>query len=315
MRQALVTGAGGFVGQALCRRLISDGWHVRGTVRTASGNGPEGIEIVPVDDLARFSEWPSVLSGIDVIVHLAARVHMTRERASDPLAAFRRVNVQGTERLAEAAVVAGITRVIYLSTVKVHGEESQRPLTEDDPAAPLDAYGVSKWEAEQALRRITGKTGLDIVTIRPPLVYGPGVKANFLSLLKAVAHGIPLPFGAVDHGRSFVYLGNLVDAIRAAMDNPAAAGQTFMVCDGEDVSVARLIRQIAAAMDVKPRLWPVSANLLKFCGQWSGRSAAMTKIIGSLTVDSRKIRESMQWQPPYTFEEGIRETVKWYKAL
>lgn len=310
-----MTGAGGFVGQALCRRLLADGWRVRGAVRTSQGTiMPDGVEIIHIGGIERAVDWPALLSGMEVIVHLAARVHVTRETALDPPAAFCEVNVRATERLAKAAAVAGVKRLIYISTVKVHGEVSQKPLTEEDPIAPADPYSVSKWEAEQVLRRVSGETGLDVVILRPPLVYGPGVKANFLSLLKWVAGGFPLPLGAIENQRSLIYLDNLVDAISVVMNRPEAAGQTFLVSDGQDVSTPQLIRQIAASMHIKPRLWPVSMNLLKFLGRISGRSAGTAKIIGSLSVDASKIGERLQWRPPYAFEQGIRETVQWYRT-
>ena len=313
MSHVFVTGAGGFVGQALCRRLLADGWRVRGAVRTSQGTiMPDGAEIIHIDHIERAVDWPPLLSGMDIIVHLAARVHVARETALDPSAAFREVNVRATERLAKAAAVAGVKRLIYISTVKVHGEVSQKPLTEEDPIAPADPYSVSKWEAERVLRQVSGETGLDVVILRPPLVYGPGVKANFLSLLKWVAGGFPLPLGAIENQRSLIYLDNLVDAISVVMNRPEAAGQTFLVSDGQDVSTPQLIQQIAASMHIKPRLWPASMNLLKFLGRISGRIAEAAKIIGSLSVDASKIGERLQWRPPYAFEQGIRETVQWY---
>lgn len=310
-----MTGAGGFVGQALCRRLLADGWRVRGAVRTSQGTiMPDGAEIIQIGGIERAVDWPPLLSGMEVIVHLAARVHVARETAIDPLAAFREVNVRATERLAKAAAAAGVKRLIYISTVKVHGEVSQKPLTEEDPIAPADPYSMSKWEAERVLRHVSGETGLDVVILRPPLVYGPGVKANFLSLLKWVAGGFPLPLGAIENQRSLIYLDNLVDAISVVMNRPEAAGQTFLVSDGQDVSTPQLIQQIAAFMHIKPRLWPVSMNLLKLLGKISGRSAEAAKIIGSLSVDASKIGKRLQWRPPYAFEQGIRETVQWYKT-
>jgi nucleoside-diphosphate-sugar epimerase len=308
-----VTGAGGFVGQALCRRLLADGWRVRGAVRTSQGTiMTDGVEIIHIGGIERAVDWPALLSGMEVIVHLAARVHVARETALDPSAAFREINVRATERLAKAATVAGVKRLIYISTVKVHGEVSQKPLTEEDPIAPSDPYSVSKWEAEQVLRRISGETGLDVVIMRPPLVYGPGVKAKFLSLLQWVAGVFPLPFGAIENRRSLIYLENLVDAISVVMIRPEAAGQTFLVSDGQDVSTPQLIRQIATSMHIQPRLWPVSTKLLKFLGSISGHNAETAKIIGSFSVDTSKIGERLQWRPPYAFEEGIHETVKWY---
>jgi nucleoside-diphosphate-sugar epimerase len=273
---------------------------------------PDGAEIIHIDHIEHAVDWAPLLSGMEVIVHLAARVHVARETAPDPSAAFREVNVRATERLAKAAAVAGVKRLIYISTVKVHGEVSQKPLTEEDPIAPADPYSVSKWEAERVLRHVSGETGLDVVILRPPLVYGPGVKANFLSLLKWVAGGFPLPLGAIENQRSLIYLDNLVDAISVVMNRPEAAGQTFLVSDGQDVSTPQLIRAIAAAMHIKPRLWPVSMDLLKCLGRISGRSAEAAKIIGSLCVDASKIGERLQWRPPYAFEQGIRETVQWY---
>jgi len=317
MNHILVTGANGFVGRALCRQLLAEGQAVRGAVRTDApqpGMSP-GMAFVTVGDVNQSTEWTDALAGRDVVVHLAARVHVMVEKASDPLAVFREVNVSGTERLARQAAASHVRRFVFISTLKVHGETSANPLTEDDEALPGDSYSVSKWEAELALRRVAAETGMEVVVIRPPLVYGPQVRANFLYLLKLVDSGIPLPFGAVRNRRSFIYLGNLVDAVTVAASHPRASGQSFLVSDGHDVSTGQLITDIASAMGKPLRLWSVPTGFLRFFGKLCGRQDEVARLTGSLTVDCSGIKDRLGWRPPYSMMHGLEDTIRWYRSL
>jgi len=312
--RVLVTGATGFVGTALCRRTHQEGWLVRGAVRNISDKErlPQGVEAAPIGSIGPDTQWESALAGVDIVVHLAARTHVTREIAPDPLRAFRFVNVQGTERLARVAAASGVKRFVYLSSVKVNGEGREEPYTELDPPAPEDPYGISKWETEQLLLRIAAETGMEIVIIRPPLVYGPGVKANFLTLMNIVARGVPLPFATVNNHRSLIYLDNLVDVIVACSTRPEAAGKTYLVSDATAVSTPELIRQIALAFDRPARLFTLSPQLLRFAAKLLNKTSTVDRLLGSLTVNTSKIRKELGWQPPYTMKDGLRKTAAWY---
>lgn len=313
MQRILVTGAAGFVGRALCRELMARGGVVRAAVRR-SGNVPTGCELAVVGDIGPATDWSAALDGVDALVHLAARVHVMHDTAADPLALFREVNVAGAERLARAAAAAGVRRFVYLSSVKVNGEATTKhPFTEKDVPHPQDAYAISKWEAEQALARIAAETGLEVVILRPPLVYGPGVAANFLSLLRWVERGVPLPLASVQNQRSLVYLDNLVGAITACLEHPAAAGQTFMVSDDKAVSTPGLVRLLAQGLHRSPRLFPVPLSLLRLAAMMTGTSARLDRLAGSLAVDSRKIHEMLGWVPPCSLEEGIACTAAWFR--
>jgi nucleoside-diphosphate-sugar epimerase len=306
----LVTGADGFIGRALCEALAASGRRVRRAVRqsdSASGG------VVAVGDIGPDTEWGTALDGVDSIVHLAARTHVLRETAPDALAAYRRTNVAGTERLARAAAARGVRRLVFLSSVKVNGERTgERPFREEDVPRPEDPYGVSKAEAERALAGIAAETGLPVTILRPPLVYGPGVKGNFLRLLRLVARGVPLPLGAIDNHRSFIYLGNLVDAIVQALDAPRAAGRIYLAADGEDLSTPGLVRALASALGVKPRLLPFPLLALKLVATLTGRGAEFARLAGSLQVDSTRIRRELDWRPPYTLVQGLERTAQWY---
>ena len=317
MEKILVTGSTGFVGKALCKRMVSNGWHVRGTVRSAEqadmSNLPAGVDVVPIKSIGANTDWSDALSGVDVVVHLAARVHVMNDTSSYPLSAFRQVNVAGTERLARMAAINRVKRFVYISSVKVNGEETLIPYNEQNTAAPADPYGISKWEAEQVLHKVAEESGMEVVILRPPLVYGPGVKANFLSLFKIVDRGIPLPLAGINNHRSLIYLGNLVDAITVCINHPNAAGQTYLVSDGRDVSTPELIRRVAAALGRHARLLPFPPSLMRFAGKLFGKSDAVERLVGSLTIDSSKIRRELGWKPPYTMAQGLKETVEWFK--
>ena len=309
--QVLVTGAAGFVGRALCQHLEQHGFVVRRAVHRAVA----GLVGAWAGEIGPYTEWEPALSGIDLVVHLAARVHVASETSPEPMAEYRRVNVEGTRRLAEAAAASGVRRFIYLSSAKVHGEGAPQRYTEADRPGPGDDYGWSKWEAEQALREVGARTGMEWTVLRPPLVYGPGVGANFLRLMRAVAHRRPLPLAAVRNARSLVFVGNLVDALRLCLTHPEAANSTFLVRDGEDVSTPDLVRRIARALGVVPVLFPVPVGLLRTLARVVGREHAIRRLVDCLRVDDTLIRGRLGWRPPYDVDQGLRETACWYKSL
>jgi len=310
----LVTGATGFVGRYLCSRLLEENFRVRGTLLESEYASAliSGVEPVTVKHLAADTAWGHALTGVDTIIHLAARVHIMDDPSADPLAEFRKVNVEGTAHLAGEAASAKVKRFVFISSIKVNGDENSAPYSPESPANPSDSYGISKWEAEQALRKIEAETGLEVVIIRPTLVYGPGVKANFLNMMKVVRRGIPLPLASIKNKRSLTYVGNLVDAITICASHSAAAGQTFLVCDGEDVSTPELIRRTANALGVPARLFPVPLSLMQMTGKLTGKSGTVNRLTGSLTVDSSKIRRELGWEPPFTLDEGLRITAEWF---
>jgi nucleoside-diphosphate-sugar epimerase len=314
MKTVLVTGAAGFVGTSLCQHLLRGGWAVRGTLLVSKDPASlvEGVEPVVIESLGPDTEWANALHDVDIIIHLAARVHIMNERALNPLEEFRKVNVAGTERLANEAVKAGVKRLVFVSSIKVSGDESPFPYTPESPVKPTDPYGISKWEAETKLRRIEAKTGLEVVVVRPTLVYGPGVKANFLNLIKCVEKGIPFPFASVKNLRSLIYVGNLVHVLALCSVHSVAAGKTYLVSDGEDVSTPELYRRLAMALQVPVRLFSIPRMLLRAMGAITGKSSSVRRLMGSLTVDSSKIRRELGWTPPFSMEEGIRATVEWY---
>lgn len=312
----LVTGATGFVGSRLCNNLTALGWRVHGTVlpsETPLGLAP-GVVPVTVEPLSAETPWSHALAGIETVIHLAARVHVMDDQAADPLSEFRRVNVEGTLRLAREAAASGVKRLVFISSIKVNGEETATPYRADSPPAPTDPYGISKWEAEKAIREVEAETGLQVVVVRPTLVYGPGVKANFLAMVKAVSRGYPLPLASVSNRRSLTYVGNLVDALAACAVHPAAAGETFLVSDGEDVSSPELVARIAAALGVRPRLFPFPVTLMRLAAALGGKGAAVDRLAGSLTVDISGIRRRLDWHPPFTMEQGLRETAQWFRS-
>ncbi len=312
--RVLVTGATGFIGSSLCRVLAAEGFDVIAGVRR--DGGAPGAEVRVLGDLGVETDLSAALDGVDAVMHLAARAHVMAEGAADPLAEYRRINRDGTRRLAEAAMAAGVARFVFLSSVKVNGEATRGdPVTEDDTPAPEDAYGTSKWEAEQALAELSAGGGIETVVLRAPLVYGPGVKANFLSLLRLCDTALPLPLGGIDgNRRSLIYLGNLADALRRAMVHAAAAGRTYLVRDSEDVSTAGLVRRIRRALGRPPRLVPVPAGALRAALVATGRRAAADRLLGSLAVDASRVNRELGWTPPYTLDQGLHATVSWYRG-
>jgi len=312
----LVTGAGGFVGRALCRELRERDFDVRAAVRDAGRAGDLGCDVVCVPDLAARDAWAAALKGVAAIVHLAARVHVMKDTAEDPLAAFRAVNVAGSATLAHAAADAGVKRVVYVSSIKVNGEATDgAKFSERDEPRPLDPYGISKWEAEQVLREIARERGLELVIVRPPLVYGAGVGGNFLRLLKLIRSGVPLPFGAVDNARSLVFVRNLSDVLIACATLEQACGKTFLVSDGHDLSTVDLVSEIARLMRKRAILLPIPARLLRMTGRCLGREDEVERLIGSLLIDSSAVRTQLGWRPPFAVAEGLLQTVEWHASL
>jgi nucleoside-diphosphate-sugar epimerase len=308
----LVTGANGFVGSALCEALAATAHRVRRAVRVAR---PGLSDAVAIGDIGPDTNWGPALKGVGSVVHLAARTHVLHETASDAQAEYRRINVEGTRRLAQMAAQAGVRRLVFMSSIKVNGEATGRPFTERDVPRPEDAYGHSKWETEQALAQVTAETGLEVAVLRPPLVYGPGVKGNFLRLMDTVARGTPLPLGSIANRRSLIYVGNLVDAIIKALDAPGAAGRTYLVSDGEDISTPDLVRALAQALGVRPRLLPCPPALLQFGAALAGKRAELARLTGSLQVDNTTLRRELDWRPRCTLAQGLAETARWYHAL
>jgi len=308
-RRALVTGATGFVGTALCDALRQQNWDVRRALRT--GHAPASVEDSIVGDIGRVADWSAALRDVDVVVHLAARTHVIRDTAAEPRAEYRRLNVEGTRTLAHAAQTTGVRRFIFLSSIKVNGEATTvRPFTENDTPQPEDAYGISKWEAELALR--AAAASMETVVLRPPLLYGPGVKGNFLRLMRAIERGVPLPLGSIHNRRSVLSLGNLVDAMIVCLDHPAAAGQTYLLADDENPSTPELVRAIAAALHKRARLVAFPPQLLRIAGAVTGKSAAVSRLLGSLQIDSSRIRGELGWQPRQALAEGLSQTAEWY---
>lgn len=381
----LVTGPDGFVGSAVCAKLIADGLDVRGAQwRSArgqksevGGQSPEGgsqwsedgdlqtanskpqtePQMVPIGNICGSTDWSSALVGVDAVVHLAARVHIMDDTSADPLAAFREVNVEGTRRLAECAAKAGVKRFVFISSIKVNGEATELPVngepgivngkatkspvnreslsgdgdssehstinhepvtinpaafSEKDAPSPEDPYGQSKYEAEVALRKIEAETEMEVVILRPPLLYGPGVKANFLKLIQLVYKGIPLPLGGIKNKRSLLSLTNFADLISKCVTDKQAAGQMFLVSDGDDVSSGELVERIAKALGKSPRLLPVPEGLMNLAGKLTGKSAQVQRLCSSLQIDASKVRKTLDWTPPVTMEQELARVAEWY---
>jgi nucleoside-diphosphate-sugar epimerase len=304
----LVTGATGFVGSEIVRSLAATGARVRAAVRAPSTT-IEGVDCVPVGDIAADVDWSRALAGVDAVVHAAARVHAMGAAARDERA-FVAVNVTATERLARACATAGVRRLVFLSSVKVNGEATiDRPFTADDAPRPDDAYGRSKLEAERALFRIAAETGLEVAIVRPPLVYGPGVGANFARLMNLVRRGVPLPLGSVRNRRSLVGVWNLADFVVQVVRADAAAGRVWMISDGEDLSTGDLVRRLAQAMGRSPRLVPVPVPVLRALGALTGRGAEVRRLIESLQVDATPATRELGWRPIVDVDTALRRTV------
>ena len=314
--RVLVTGATGFIGRHMCPALRAAGHDVSVAVRRKDfPDMPEAAAFHVVPDIGPETDWTEALTGAEAVVHLAARAHVTEETAADPVAEYHRVNAEGTASLAAAAAAAGVRRVVFISSSKAAGERTEdRPFSESDPPKPEDAYGISKWDGEKALLDIASKSGLEAVILRPPLVYGPGVKGNFLSLLKLCRLAPPLPFSAVNNRRSFIYVGNLANAAVHCLGAEEAAGETYFVRDGEDMSTPDLIRRLAQAMGRPARLFPVPSGALRLAGLVTGKSTVMARVVGNLQVDDGKIRRQLGWTPPSDVVKGLNETAAWFAS-
>lgn len=310
--KVLVTGASGFVGRALCLKLHADGFDVVAGVRRATGSAVGGVPFVAVGELTAETDWSAALDGVQAVVHSAARVHVMNDQSADPLAEFRKVNVEGTLNLARQAAAAGVRRFVFISSIKVNGEgtEPGKPYTADDVPAPSDPYGISKLEAEQGLLRLAAETGMEVAIIRPVLVYGPGVKANFLSMMRWLGKGVPLPLGAIHNKRSLVALDNLVDLVITCLDHPAAANQVFLVSDGEDLSTSELLRRMGQALGKPARLLPVPESWLNLGAALLGKRNVAQRLCGSLQVDIGKTRRLLGWNPPLTVDQGLKKAAE-----
>lgn len=313
MPRVLVTGAGGFIGNTLCPVLARAGYLVRAAARTNSPI-PDGVaERVVVGEIGGHTDWTQALRGVDLVIHLGARVHEMNDAAA--AGAYLETNARGTQRLAADSARNGIRRLIYLSSIKVNGEETEgHAYSVADVPRPLDAYGRSKWQGEQFLAEIAASTGMQAVVLRPPLVYGPRVRANFLRLLRWVDREWWLPFGGIRNRRSLVSVWNLCDLLLRLLEHPAGSGRTWMVSDGEDISTADLVRRIARAMGRRARLVPIPASLLRLAGGALNKQAEMRRLCGSLTVDITPTRERLGWSPPLSMDESLARTVNWYRS-
>lgn len=314
MPEILVTGATGFIGKAVVHRLLDEN-RLR-TVAVAVRRDVQKLtaRVVPrvTGDLEPTADWSAALEGILAVVHCAARVHVMVDKSGNPLEEFRRVNVDGTLNLARQSAAAGVKRFVFVSSIKVNGETTRPlvPFMACDKPAPLDAYGISKMEAEQGLSEIARQTGMEVVIIRPPLVYGPGVKANFAAMMRWLKFGFPLPLGAIHNQRSLVALDNLVDLISTCLSHPAAANQTFLVSDGEDVSTTELLQRMSASIGWPARLIPVPASWLENVATIAGKKDLARRLCGSLQVDIEKTRDLLDWTPPLTLDEGLKKAAK-----
>lgn len=311
----LITGANGFVGQALCEHLAAQQNRVTALVRDVKTLSIYELTTKNIRrleaDFTDVSGFQNHLAGLDAVIHCAARVHQVNDTSADPLAAYREVNTQATLALANAAAEAGVKRFVFLSSVKVNGEFTQpgQPFRADQ-AAPQDPYGISKWEAEQGLREIAARTGMEVVIIRPPLVYGPSVKANFLTMMRWLHRGIPLPLGAIKNQRSLVALPNLVDFIALCLTHPKAANQTFLISDQDDVSTTDLLRGLGDALHRPARLLPLPQGLLELGLKAIGKGGVAQRLCGDLTVDSSPATELLGWKPPLTVQQGLQFTAE-----
>jgi nucleoside-diphosphate-sugar epimerase len=317
--KVLVTGANGFVGRALAITLESNGLEVVRAVRSACCSNE-----VQINDVGPKTDWQNALMSkevgvvagqrevpVDAVVHLAAKVDLVRDEAGDSRTAFFKVNAEGTSNLARQAAAAGVKRFVFLSSIKVN-EVQMASLGNGGGSSSQDAYAASKWEAEKALWLIAEQTGMEVVIVRSPLMYGPGVKGNFLSLMRAIDKRFPLPFGAVQNRRSLIYVGNLIDTIRLFLTHPSAKGKTFLVSDADDVSTPELVRRIAVGLRRRPFLLHVPVSWMRLAGAILGKNEAIKRLLGSLTVETTHLQEELSWQPPYTMQEGLEATAEWY---
>ncbi len=308
----LVTGASGFVGSQLCSALVNANVFVRAVSRKSIDIS--GVDSVQISDMVKETGWTSALRDIDVVIHLAARAHVMNDTTANPLQEFLDVNLKLTANLADQAAKAGVKRFVYVSSIKVNGEYTEnQPFDESSMTVPTDAYAVSKLQAEQYLLNLSRETDMEVVVVRPPLVYGPGVKANFLRLVMLIDKSLPLPLAAVTNKRSLIYVGNLVDALIQCATHPQAKGQVYLVSDSADVSTPELIKEIAKALGRQSRLFYIPIKLIRYLAACIGRSAAIDRLTQSLVIDGSKIRRELGWNPPFTIQNGLKATADWYK--
>ena len=308
-KRVLVTGANGFIGSHLCPLLVEHGWEVRKAVRHA--READEISVGAIDGR---TDWQAALDGCEGVIHLAGRAHVLREGKEDPTQVFHRINVEGVRNLAKQAVRANVGRFVHVSSIGVRGDEtaSNQPFNEEDPPKPTSLYALSKWQGEQALHEATKGTALETVVIRPPLVYGPGVKANFYRLMQLATCGLPIPLKSVKNARDIIFIGNLAHAIARCLEQPEAVNQTFVVCDGVHLSTPQLLREIARMAGKRCILFPFPVDCLRWMLKKMGKGNEIRKISGSLQVDDRKIRRVLGWTPLYSHHDGLRETVQWF---
>jgi nucleoside-diphosphate-sugar epimerase len=313
--RVLVTGASGFIGRALTGHLLSSGYQVQGTVRRKDNTErlPNGLETVVVPEIGPHTDWEPLLGGIEAVVHLAARVHRREGRGDQQASGYFRINAEGTARLARASAARGVKRLIFMSTVKVNGEGARQPYRESDAEDPKGAYAESKLAAESALSAVSAQSGLETVILRAPLVYGPGVKANFRRLVRLVERQIPLPLAGIANRRSLLYVGNLLEAITLSLKHPSAAGQTYLLADGECLSTPQLVRDIAYRMGITCRLFHCPLSLLRLAAALTGRRKDLRRLVDSLYLDTRKIQESLRWRPRYSYRTGLAATLAEYR--
>ena len=311
----LITGASGFVGSALCNALADRGCPVRRAVRNCGMTLAKNSDIAVVGEIDGRTQWDKTLIGVDCVIHLAARTHMVEAADEMTLALYRRINVDGTQHLAESASRCGVRRIVFLSSIKVNGEftDGGAPFTEHDLPRPQDAYGITKWEAEQALRRVAADHGLEVIILRPPLVYGPGVKGNMLRLMRLIKHGAPLPFASIRNQRSLIYVGNLVQAILLCTCVPVVGAHTYLVSDGEDVSTPELAERLGNALGIAARLFPVPKSVLALVGKLVRREHEIARLTNSLQINSMKIRTELGWIPRCSLAEGLADMAHWYR--
>jgi len=316
MEKILVTGANGFVGKAVCAELAARSFYVVGALRDASAIGDLSVypwkEVFSVGDIDSHTDWTASLAGCSSLIHLAARAHILNDTTENPLEAFRKTNVDGSVQLARCAVRASVKRFVFVSSVGVNGNSNTQPFTESDIPAPAEAYAVSKLEAEQALREELNGTGVELVIVRPPLVYGPECPGNFRRLLRLLSSGVPLPFGAIHTKRSFVSLWNLADFLATCVASEHAAGQVFLVSDLEDVTLPDLLRGLAKGTGKTPTLFSLSPALLRALASATGKRGMFEKLCGNLTVDANHAHSALGWTPPVSLAEGLYRTGNWY---
>lgn len=309
----LVTGAGGFIGARLVRWLVRCGRDTRAAVRQKSSADNTNVEVVSVGTIDRATDWTRALHGIDVVVHLAGRAHVLDERSAAALEMFREVNVAGTMRLA-AQAAERVRRLVFVSSIGVNGSKTtDQPFSESSPPAPVENYAKSKYEAEQELRALSEQTGLELVIVRPPLVYGPGCPGNFLRLIRLVDSGLPLPIASIRNSRSLIFVENLASALLACVDHPLARGRTYLVDDGEIISTPKLARTLGNLLGKQVRLIQCPLPILRSLASMGGRTDAVDKLCGSLIVDGAAIRRDLGWKPHRSMQDGLAETVRWYR--